>query len=84
VLVGVLLSGFFFAHKVGMILHVSSRAEDEGRLRHYGVIGQVFFASAERFVDAFDFKEVIDRVRIDVSRAHFWDITASVRSTRWW
>jgi SulP family sulfate permease len=76
VLVGVLLSGFFFAHKVGMVLHVSSRAEDEGRLRHYGVIGQVFFASAERFVASFDFKEVIDKVRIDVSRAHFWDITA--------
>jgi SulP family sulfate permease len=26
--------------------------------------------------NAFDFKEVIDKVRIDVSRAHFWDITA--------
>ena len=76
VLVGVLLSGFFFAHKVGMVLHVGSRAEDEGRLRHYSVIGQVFFASAERFVASFDFKEVIDKVRIDVSRAHFWDITA--------
>ena len=76
VLVGVLLSGFFFAHKVGRVLHVDSRAEDEGRLRHYGVIGQVFFASAERFVASFDFKEVIDKVRIDVSRAHFWDITA--------
>ena len=25
---------------------------------------------------AFDFKEAIERVRIDVSRAHFWDITA--------
>jgi SulP family sulfate permease len=36
----------------------------------------VFFASAERFANAFDYKEVIDTVRIDVSRAHFWDITA--------
>uniref|UniRef100_UPI003561AF05 STAS domain-containing protein n=1 Tax=Immundisolibacter sp. TaxID=1934948 RepID=UPI003561AF05 len=40
------------------------------------VTGQVFFASAERFVDAFDYREVIETVRIDVSRAHFWDITA--------
>lgn len=40
------------------------------------VTGQVFFASADRFVAAFDFKEVIERVRIDVSRAHGWDITA--------
>ena len=76
VLVGVLLSGFFFAHKVGMILHVSSKSEDEGRIRAYRVVGQVFFASAEQFIGAFDFKEVIDKVRIDMSRAHFWDITA--------
>jgi len=37
---------------------------------------QVFFASADRFTNAFDYKEVIEKVRIDVSRAHFWDITA--------
>jgi len=76
VLVGVLLSGFFFAHKVGLLLIVTSRAEEEGTLRSYQVIGQVFFASADRFIASFDFREVIDRVRIDVSRAHFWDITA--------
>lgn len=76
VLVGVLLSGFFFAHKVGKVLHVGSKAEDEGRLRTYKITGQVFFASAERFINAFDFKEVIEKVRIDLSRAHFWDITA--------
>ncbi|MEX5362193.1 SulP family inorganic anion transporter [Pseudomonas guariconensis] len=76
VLVGVLLSGFFFAHKVGRIFHASSRTEDEGRMRTYTITGQVFFASAERFVNTFDYKEVIDKVCIDVSRAHFWDITA--------
>jgi SulP family sulfate permease len=76
VLVGVLASGFFFAHKVGRILHVRSAAEDEGRVRRYAVSGQVFFASADNFVAAFDFREVIDKVVIDVSRAHFWDITA--------
>ncbi|WP_291993705.1 SulP family inorganic anion transporter [Candidatus Accumulibacter sp. ACC003] len=76
VLVGVLLSGFFFAHKVGKILHIGSMSEDEGRVRTYKVTGQVFFASSERFVNAFDFREVIEKVRIDVSRAHFWDITA--------
>ena len=76
VLSGVLLSGFFFAHKVGRILVVRSQSEDEGRVRVYTVLGQVFFASADRFSQSFDFKEVIDTVRIDVSRAHFWDITA--------
>ena len=76
VLTGVLASGFFFAHKVGRILRILSLAEDEGRTRTYTVLGQVFFASADRFVNAFDYKEVIEKVRIDVSRAHFWDITA--------
>ena len=76
VLSGVLLSGFFFAQKVGRILVIRSQSEDEGRVRAYTVLGQVFFASADRFAQSFDFKEVIDTVRIDVSRAHFWDITA--------
>jgi len=76
VLTGVLLSGFFFAHKVGQILRVRSMADNEGRSRTYTVTGQVFFASAESFANAFDYKEVVDSVRIDVSRAHFWDITA--------
>ena len=76
VLVGVLASGFFFAHKVGRILHIRSSSEEEGRTRRYTISGQVFFASADRFVASFDFKEVIEKVVIDVSRAHFWDITA--------
>jgi SulP family sulfate permease len=76
VLTGVLLSGFFFAHKVGQILRVRSMSDNEGRSRTYTITGQVFFASAERFANGFDYKEVVDAVRIDVSRAHFWDITA--------
>lgn len=76
VLTGVLLSGFFFAHKIGQIIRIASQAEDDGRTRTYQVTGQVFFASADRFTDAFDCKEALDKVIIDVSRAHFWDITA--------
>ncbi len=76
VFVGVLLSGIFFAHKVGRILRVDRSLSSDGRTRTYGVVGQVFFASSDTFNAAFDFKEVVDTVRIDVSRAHFWDITA--------
>jgi len=74
--VGVLLSGFFFAHKVALLFRVRSNSEDEGRARVYKFSGQIFFASADRFVNSFDFKEVIEKVVIDVSKAHFWDITA--------
>ncbi len=76
VFVGVLLSGIFFAHKVGKVLRVDSSSSPDGRVRRYSVVGQVFFASSETFHAAFDFKEVVDQVCIDVSRAHFWDITA--------
>jgi SulP family sulfate permease len=76
VLVGVLLSGLFFAHKVGRVLRVDRSSTDDGNLRTYTVVGQVFFASSEAFMEAFDWREVVPRVRIDVGRAHFWDITA--------
>jgi SulP family sulfate permease len=76
VFVGVLLSGIFFAHKVSRVLRIDRSSSEDGRMRTYRVTGQVFFASTERFAAAFDFKEVVDSVRIDVSRAHFWDITA--------
>ncbi|MGB0955191.1 MAG: SulP family inorganic anion transporter [Panacagrimonas sp.] len=76
VLVGVLASGIFFAHKVGQVFHVASRVEQEGRVRRYTVTGQLFFASAGRFFAAIDFREVIEKVVIDVSGSHFWDVTA--------
>jgi SulP family sulfate permease len=76
VLAGVILSGLFFASKVKRIFTVQSELSADGRARRYNVAGQVFFASSESFVEAFDFKEVLDRVVIDVSQAHFWDISA--------
>ncbi|MDT8442390.1 MAG: SulP family inorganic anion transporter [Desulfuromonadales bacterium] len=76
VMVGVLLSALFFAHKIGRVLHIGSSLSADGLTRHYQVTGQVFFPSAERFIASFDLKEAIERVQIDVSRAHFWDITA--------
>ena len=76
VFVGVLLAALFFANKVGNILYIGSEATEDGHGRRYEVVGQVFFASGERFMGAFDFKESVERVEIDLSRAHFWDITA--------
>ena len=76
VLAGVLLSGLFFAGKVRQMFTVSSSLSDDGRTRTYVYAGQIFFGSTERFVDSINFKEVLDRVVIDVSTAHFWDISA--------
>jgi SulP family sulfate permease len=75
VAVGVMLSGVFFTFKVAQLLDIA--IEDTPTLRTYRVRGQVFFASAELFVDAFDTRDTEDRpVCIDVSQAHFWDVTA--------
>jgi len=76
VLTGVLLSALFFARKVGCVLHIDSVEGDDGTSRTYRVTGQVFFASATDFAARFDFKEVLERVTIDVSDAHFWDLSA--------
>ena len=76
VMVGVALSALFFAHKVSRLLAVTSKhAEDESH-RRYTVQGQVFFASANKFTAAFDFKEVLEHVTIDLTHAHFWDVSA--------
>jgi SulP family sulfate permease len=76
VLTGVLLSALFFARKVGQVLHVGSTLAADGNSRHYVVTGQVFFASSDAFVSSFDFREVLESVCIDVSGAHFWDLSA--------
>ena len=76
VFVGVLLSALFFAKKVSRLLAVESSLSEEHKKRTYRVHGQVFFASAEQFTKAFDFKEVVSRVEIDLTMAHFWDLSA--------
>ena len=73
--VGVLLSGIFFAWKVSQIFRVSAVLSADGRQRDYLVEGQLFFASAEQFLESMDFKEKLERVRIDVAKAHIWDLT---------
>jgi SulP family sulfate permease len=76
VLAGVLLSGIFFAWKIAQIFRVTSTLSEDGRERVYVIEGQIFFASADDFLAAFDFREALERVVIDVSRAHIWDISS--------
>lgn len=76
VLIGVLLSGVFFAGKVSRLSRVTSDLSDDGRVRTYWVDGQIFFASAGTFAEAIDVLEPVEKIIIDVSGAHFWDISA--------
>lgn len=76
VLVGVLLSGIFFAWKISQLFHVKSEITPDGLHRTYRIVGQLFFASSETFMASFDFKEALEHVTIDLSRAHIWDISS--------
>ncbi|MCD9095536.1 SulP family inorganic anion transporter [Luteimonas fraxinea] len=75
VLTGVLLSALFFARRVGRLLDVEDSIDADGT-RRYVVRGQVFFASANAFGDAFDLLEPVPRIVIDLTHAHFWDLSA--------
>jgi len=76
VFVGVLMAALFFANKISRFMVIKRKKEFHVSSRDYEVVGQVFFASAEKFVTSFDFKEAIEEVTIDLTHAHFWDITA--------
>ena len=76
VLVGVLLSGLFFTWKIARLVTVTSELSEDGGERVYTVRGQIFFASSHDFTAAFDTKEKLERVIIDVSHAHIWDISS--------
>jgi len=74
VVIGVLMSALFFARKVSQLFSVQSESTENRRI--YKVYGQVFFVSANDFVNSFDFKDVIENVTIDLTQAHFWDFSA--------
>ncbi|OSP56800.1 sodium-independent anion transporter [Pseudoruegeria sp. SK021] len=76
VLTGVLLSGLFFAGKIAQIFRVTSTLSEDGVERRYVIQGQLFFASANSFAESFDYGESLERVVIDVSGAHIWDISS--------
>lgn len=76
VFVGVLLASLFFANKISHFMYMRTSLDEQSSKRKYELHGQIFFNSASRFIDLFNFKEVVDNVVIDLTHAHFWDISA--------
>ncbi len=74
VLTGVLLSALFLANKLENDIRVERHLE--GSTRVYDLKGQIFFSSAEKFMQGFDFKENINDVIIDLTHSHIWDVTS--------
>lgn len=75
VFIGVLMSALFFAKKVSRLMLVETEWIEKEKYRVYRVYGQIFFASADNFSAKFDFKEELQKVTIDMTHAHFWDLT---------
>ncbi|WP_366140283.1 SulP family inorganic anion transporter [uncultured Umboniibacter sp.] len=76
VFVGVLLASLFFANKISHFMYCKTQTSEDGLEVRYEFHGQVFFNSSTRFVEYFNFKDVRERVIIDLTQAHFWDISA--------
>jgi SulP family sulfate permease len=78
VLTGVLLSGIFFAGKVRNLFEVTRVRREHSAV--YVVTGEIFFASVDKFIEKLGpesaYEDAAHNVVIDVSRAHFWDISA--------
>lgn len=73
VIAGVLLSAIFFVAKIST-MKVMKREDENGIV--FDVEGQLFFASVDGFVDAFDFTFQNEKIVIDFSTAHVWDDSA--------
>ncbi len=76
VFVGVLLAALFFANKISHFMEIQTELDSDNQVRYYRVLGQVFFRSSGKFVESFAMDEAVKQVVIDISQAHFWDITA--------
>lgn len=76
VFVGVLMSAVFFSQKVEKLMKVILFPSEDKKRSTYKVTGQIFFASAERFAAAFNFNNPPQKVAIDLTAAHFWDLSA--------
>ena len=76
VLTGVLLASLFFANKISHFMYNETFYNEDKSVKTYKFVGQVFFNSADRFYEMINFKEDVKKVIIDVTRAHFWDISA--------
>jgi SulP family sulfate permease len=76
VMIGVALSTIFFSRKIAALIFVDNQLVNQGTERIYSVNGQIFFVSVDNFLNAFDFREHIERVTVDLTHAHLWDQSA--------
>jgi SulP family sulfate permease len=73
---GVLTAMAAFARKAAHLVEVERVVDPDGSAVFYAVKGELFFASDQELIDAFDYANDPGRVLIDFSGAHVWDASA--------
>lgn len=76
VLAGVVLATVFFARTVAHLVDVTSVADPDGGTTLYAVTGELFFASTNELIHAFDYNDPNRHVIVDLTDAHIWDASA--------
>jgi SulP family sulfate permease len=76
IVAGVLLAAIFFARRVAHLVEVTSVVDPDGVERLYAVTGELFFASTNELIHAFDYADPTPNVVIDLTDAHVWDSSA--------
>jgi SulP family sulfate permease len=73
---GVLTAMIAFARRAAHLVDVERVVDPDGTTSIYSVTGELFFASDQELIEAFDFAGDPPNVIIDLSRAHLWDASA--------
>ncbi|TQR18488.1 SulP family inorganic anion transporter [Psychrobacillus soli] len=73
VIAGVILSTIFFVAKIAKIRVIEKQGDD---FIHFVIEGQLFFASVEEFIDAFNYTVENRNIIIDFTESHVWDDSA--------
>ena len=58
------------------MIYIDQQESEDGKKFTYSVVGQLFFASVDDFLDAFDFEAQYDSVILDLTHSHLWDQAA--------
>lgn len=73
---GVLTAMALFARKVAHLIEIERIVDPAGTSVTYVVTGELFFASNQEFIDAFEYHDDPPHVVVDLGAAHVWDATA--------
>jgi SulP family sulfate permease len=76
VIAGVVIASVLFTRRVAGLVEVDSELTEDGATRTYRVTGEVFFASSNDLVEAFDYAGDPADIVIDLSQAHIWDASS--------